>query len=91
MLRVRHRSSRLPSGCHARDAVQGSPHATASPPPFCFMGLKVTIEDAARRALKNQEPELLSTLRMLLSAIKNREIEKRTKGGDVVLKLVVLV
>jgi len=45
------------------------------------MSLKTTIEDAARRALKNQEPELLSTLRMLLSAAKNREIEKRAKGG----------
>lgn len=46
------------------------------------MSLKNTIEEAARRALKNQEPELLSTLRMLLSAMKNREIEKRTRGGD---------
>lgn len=46
------------------------------------MSLKTTIEDAAKGALKNQEPELLSTLRMLLSAMKNREIEKRGKGGD---------
>jgi len=44
-----------------------------------IMGLKITIEDAARSALKSQEPELLSTLRMLLSAMRNREIEKRTK------------
>ena len=43
------------------------------------MGLKITIEDATRSALKNQELELLSTLRMLLSAIHNREIEKRSR------------
>ena len=45
-------------------------------------GLKRKIEDAARNALKSQEPELLMTLRMLLSAIKNREIEKKGKGGE---------
>ena len=39
--------------------------------------LKQTIEDAARSALKNQEPETVMTLRMFLSAVKNREIEKR--------------
>mgnify|MGYP001613259726 CR=1 FL=1 len=43
--------------------------------------LKTTLEDAARSALKNQEPELLSTLRMALAAIKNRELEKRAKTG----------
>lgn len=50
------------------------------------MSLKTTIEDRARHALKNQEEALLSTLRMLLAAIHNREIEKRTKlskGGDI--------
>lgn len=45
------------------------------------MDLKRKIEDAARHALKNQEPELLMTLRMVLAAIKNRELEKRAKGG----------
>lgn len=45
------------------------------------MALKIIIEDAARRALKNQEPLLLSTLRMLLAAIHNREIEKKAKTG----------
>ena len=45
------------------------------------MNLKSTIEDAARSALKNRQPELLSTLRMALAAIKNRELEKRTKSG----------
>ncbi len=44
--------------------------------------LKVQIEDAARHALKNQEELLLSTLRLLLTAIHNREIEKRTKTGS---------
>jgi len=43
--------------------------------------LKADIEDAARRALKNQEPLLLSVLRLLLTAIHNREIEKKTKSG----------
>lgn len=32
-----------------------------------------------RRALKNHEGDLLSTLRMLVAAVRNREIEKRTK------------
>lgn len=43
--------------------------------------LKTTIEDAARQALKNQEPLLLSVLRLLLTAIHNREIERKTKSG----------
>ena len=42
--------------------------------------LKMEIEDACRRALKNQEPLLLSVLRLLLAAIHNREIEKRATG-----------
>lgn len=45
------------------------------------MNLKTDIEDACRRALKNQEPVLLGTLRMALAAIKNRELEKRAKSG----------
>ncbi|MBI3420848.1 MAG: GatB/YqeY domain-containing protein [Candidatus Sungbacteria bacterium] len=49
------------------------------------VNLKTTIEDAARHALKNQEPELLGTLRMLLAAFKNREIEKRAKTGELAL------
>lgn len=43
--------------------------------------LRMAIEDAARSALKNQEPLLLSTLRLLLTAIHNREIEKKGKTG----------
>lgn len=50
------------------------------------MEFKQKIEEEVKRALKNQEPVLLSTLRMLLSAIRNREIEKRSKlvkgGGE---------
>ena len=46
------------------------------------MSLKTTIEDAARGALKNHEPEMLTTLRMFLAAVKNREIEKRAKAGE---------
>lgn len=41
--------------------------------------LKQKIEDDTRHALKNHEGDLLSTLRMLLAAMQNREIEKRTK------------
>ena len=51
-------------------------------PDYSRMGLKIVIEDAARRALKNHEPETLTTLRMFLSSVKNREIEKRAKGGE---------
>ncbi len=41
--------------------------------------LKQIIEDNARRALKQKEEIVLQTLRMLLSSIRNREIEKRAK------------
>lgn len=47
--------------------------------------MKTAIEDAARRALKNQEPEMLATLRMVIAAFKNRELEKRAKSGASVL------
>ncbi len=43
------------------------------------MSLKTTIEDDCRRALKENESARLSTLRMALAALKNREIEKRTR------------
>lgn len=43
--------------------------------------LKAKIEDACRSAMKNREELLLSVLRLLLTAIHNREIEKRAKGG----------
>ncbi len=43
------------------------------------MPLKIAIEDDAKRALKEHEPMMLSTLRMLLASMRNREIEKRTK------------
>ena len=41
--------------------------------------LKKTIEDQIREAMKAKEKVRLSTLRMLLSSIRNREIEKRAK------------
>ncbi|MDO8600178.1 MAG: GatB/YqeY domain-containing protein [bacterium] len=43
------------------------------------MTLKQKIEDDAKKALREHEGDLLSTLRMLLAAVRNREIEKRTK------------
>lgn len=49
------------------------------------MFLKQTLENDARRALKHSEQLLLDTLRMALASIRNREIEKRGKGGDEVL------
>ena len=45
--------------------------------------LKQIVEDAARSALKNHEPETLMTLRMFLASVKNREIEKQAKGEEV--------
>jgi len=49
------------------------------------MGLKKTLEDDARSALKRSEQLVLDTLRMALASMRNREIEKRGKGGDEVL------
>lgn len=46
------------------------------------MDLKKTLEDDARRALKQGEQLMLDTLRMALASMRNREIEKRGKGGD---------
>lgn len=45
------------------------------------MGLKATIADDAIRAFRAKDEYRLVTLRMLSSAIHNREIEKRGKGG----------
>lgn len=47
--------------------------------------LKQTLEDDARNALKQAEQLKLDTLRMALASIRNREIEKRGKGGESVL------
>jgi uncharacterized protein YqeY len=46
------------------------------------MSLKQKITDAQIIAMKSKETETLSTLRMLLSAIKNVEIEKRKELDD---------
>ena len=48
--------------------------------------LKKTIEDEMKQAMKAKEEVKLGTLRMLISSIRNREIEKRAKlvkGGAV--------
>ncbi|MEK7074327.1 MAG: GatB/YqeY domain-containing protein, partial [Patescibacteria group bacterium] len=49
------------------------------------MGLKQTLEDEARSALKQGEQLKLDTLRMALASMRNREIEKRGKGEDEML------
>ena len=41
--------------------------------------LKKTIEDQIKEAMKARDEVKLSTLRMLISSIRNREIEKRAK------------
>ncbi len=46
------------------------------------MDLKKTIESEMRAALKAKNAEHLGVFRMLLAAFKNREIEKRGKGGE---------
>lgn len=43
------------------------------------MSLKTTIEDQIKQALKGGEQLKLAVLRMLLSAVRNREFEKRAK------------
>ena len=51
--------------------------------------LKKTIEDEMKQAMKARDEVKLGTLRMLISSIRNREIEKRAKlvksgaGGDI--------
>lgn len=44
------------------------------------MGLKATIVEDTTRSLRAKDERRLTTLRMLSSAIHNREIEKRGKG-----------
>ena len=41
--------------------------------------LKKTIEDEIKQAMKAREEAKLCTLRMMISAVRNREIEKRAK------------
>lgn len=40
------------------------------------------IESEMKAAMKSRDAERLGVFRMLLAAFKNREIEKRTKGGE---------
>lgn len=46
------------------------------------MALKHTIESEMKDVMKAKDAGRLSVYRMLLAAFKNREIEKRAKGGD---------
>lgn len=46
------------------------------------MEIKTQIEEKMKEALKNQNTEVLSLFRMLKSAIKNAEIEKRAELED---------
>lgn len=43
------------------------------------MDLKATIQNDMKTAMKAQEPDKVSTLRMLISEIKKREIDKKTQ------------
>ena len=49
--------------------------------PIVLMSLKSTIEEHARDALKQRQDMRLATLRMLLSSLRNKELEKRSKEG----------
>ena len=53
------------------------------------MGLKSEIQDAAKAAMKSGDRVTLSTLRLLLSALHNEEIEQRRElSGDEILKTI---
>lgn len=49
------------------------------------MTLKHTIEQEMKAAMKQKDAEKLGVLRMLLAAMKNKEIEKRAKSPDAAL------
>ena len=49
------------------------------------MDLKQTIENEMKTAMKAKNTEMLGVFRMLLAAMKNREIEKRAKSPDAAL------
>ena len=46
------------------------------------MGLRHRISDSLKVAMKEKEADRLSTLRLINAAIKDRDIAKRTDGGD---------
>lgn len=46
------------------------------------MGLKKIVESEIKGAMKSRDAERLGVFRMLLAALHNREIEKRTRSGD---------
>jgi uncharacterized protein YqeY len=46
------------------------------------MGLRDRIGDALKAAMKEKDADRLSTLRLINAAIKDRDIAKRSEGGD---------
>ena len=46
------------------------------------MGLRDKFSDALKTAMKEKDVERLSTLRLINAAIKDRDIAKRSEGGD---------
>ena len=46
------------------------------------MGLRDQIGDALKQAMRDKEASRLSTLRLIMAAIKDRDIAKRAEGGD---------
>lgn len=46
------------------------------------MGLRDRIGDALKAAMKDKDADRLSTLRLINAAIKDRDIAKRSEGGD---------
>ena len=46
------------------------------------MGLRQQIGDALKDAMREKDGNRLSTLRLIMAAIKDRDIAKRSEGGD---------
>lgn len=46
------------------------------------MGLRDQISDALKQAMRDKDSDRLSTLRLIMAAIKDRDIAKRSEGGD---------
>jgi uncharacterized protein len=46
------------------------------------MGLRDQIGDALKQAMRDKDASRLSTLRLIMAAIKDRDIARRAEGGD---------
>ena len=46
------------------------------------MSLKDKIKDDIKQAMRDKDSDRLSTLRLIMAAIKDRDIAKRSEGGD---------